>query len=173
MLSAVASGRASWESGRGVRYQLSSMPITYEPVPIPPFCKRLLLSIRFSGSERRSSVRTCRETLEERLELYPQKCVGSSYTLERTCRGYRKSLRLFCGYSSRRFSSVSSLLLQELKSPYDFLNFNGDFTTIETARKRSVKRLSNAQARCQRWSLRWSTTIVSFVAGACGAEEHG
>jgi hypothetical protein len=54
-----------------------------------------------------------------------------------------------------------------------FSNFNGDFTSIETAQERSVKRLSNDQARCQMWSLSLSTTNVSFVAGACGAEEHG
>ena len=102
-----------------------------------------------------------------------KKGVRALYLEARCFRGYRKSLRLFCGYSSRRSSGVSSLLLQDLKSPYVFLNFNGDFTTIETARKRSVIRLSNAQARCQLWNLRRSTTIVSFVAGACGAEEHG
>ena len=102
-----------------------------------------------------------------------KKGVRALYFEARCSRGYRKNRRLFCGYSSRRFSGVSSRLLQDLKSPYDFLNFNGDFTTIETARKRSVKRLSNAQARCQLWNLRWSTTIVSFVAGACGAKEHG
>jgi hypothetical protein len=57
--------------------------------------------------------------------------------------------------------------------PIRFLYFNGDFMAIETAQKRSVKRFSNAQARCQLWSLMRSTTIVSFVAGACGGEEHG
>jgi hypothetical protein len=89
------------------------------------------------------------------LSSYPrQKGVRAACPEARWPRGYRKRLRLFCGYSSRRFSSVSSLLLQGLKSPYDFLNFNGDFTTIETARKRSMKRLSNAQARCQLWRLR-------------------
>ena len=31
------------------------------------------LSIRFSGSERRSSVKTPSETLEKRLDIYPQK----------------------------------------------------------------------------------------------------
>jgi hypothetical protein len=51
-----------------------------------------------------------------------------------------------------------------------FLNFNGDFMAIGTAQKRSVERLINAQARCQLWGL---GSTVSFVAGACGAEEHG
>ena len=50
--------------------------------------------------------------------------------------------------------------------PYVFLNFHGEITTIETAHRRWVKRLSNFQARCQLWSLKWSTTIVSFVASA-------
>ena len=40
-----------------------------------------------------------------------KKCLGSSYTLGRFSRGYRKSLRILCGYSSRRFSSVSRHVL--------------------------------------------------------------
>jgi hypothetical protein len=48
-----------------------------------------------------------------------EKCVGSSYTLGRFSLGYRKSLRIFCGYSSRRFSSVSRhvLTLDRLSLP--------------------------------------------------------
>ena len=114
------------------------------------------LSMHFSWSERRSNVKTFRETLEKLLELPTQKMRSSAIIISR--QGVFESIgsayAIFCGYSSRRFSSVSLLLLQGPRSPYVFLNFNGDFTTIETAQKRSVKRLSNAQARCQLWSLR-------------------
>jgi hypothetical protein len=80
--------------------------------------------------------------------------VRAGYLEARTSRRHRTSVRLFCGHSSRRFSSVSSLLLKDLKSPYVFLNFNVGFMAIGTAQERSVKQLSNAQARCQLWSLR-------------------
>ena len=94
-----------------------------------------------------------------------KKGVRALYLEARTSRRHRKSLRLFCGHNSRRLSSVSSLLLQDLKSPYVFLNFNGDFTTTETAQERSMKQLSDARARCQLWNLGSSITMVSFVAG--------
>ena len=129
--------------------------------------QKIILSIRFSGSEWRSSVRTPSETLESASSYTRKKGVRAIHLEARCFRGYRKSLRLFCGYSSRRFSSVSSLLLHGLKSPYDFLNFNGDFTTIETARKRSVERLSNAQARCQLWNLRRSHNNYCELRGWC------
>jgi hypothetical protein len=69
---------------------------------------------------------------------YPRKkrptLADEALHLEAMCsRGYRKRQSLFCGYGSRRSSSVCSLLLQDIKSPYVFSNFNGDLTTTETA----------------------------------------
>ena len=81
------------------------------------------------------------------------KCVQALYLEARCPPGHRKLLHISCEYSSRRSSSVSSLLLQDLHSPY-FLKFNGDFTTTETAQERSVKRLSNARAHCQETLLK-------------------
>ena len=83
-----------------------------------------------------------------------KKGVGASYTLGSTVPRDIVLGPLFGGCISRRFSSVLSVLLHNLESSYVFLNFNGNFITIETAQERSVERLSNAQARCQLWNLR-------------------
>jgi hypothetical protein len=54
-----------------------------------------------------------------------------------------------------------------------FLKFNGNIVTIGRAQERSVKQPNNARSRCQLWNLMLSTTVVDFVADACGTEEHG
>jgi hypothetical protein len=71
------------------------------------------------------TIQLCTHTYS-RMSSYIRKKGFEALYLEAMCpRRHRKRQSLFCGHGLRRFSSVSSLLLYGLESPYVILNFNG------------------------------------------------